>query len=100
MFFEFLKQVWDLWVERCRSKKALRMLNKQVWSVEFLTELLIMASKKHGPLEMTIISPNGAKIVVNTIDTKSRDVLDDNIFNHLDDDIRVSQFVETMRGNR
>ena len=36
-----IKQVWDVWVEQSRARKALRILNKQEWSVEFVTCLLV-----------------------------------------------------------
>ena len=43
-----IKQVWDVWVEQSRARKALRILNKQEWSVEFLTSLLVSAANKTG----------------------------------------------------
>ena len=94
----FLKQVWDVWVENKRSKKALRILNKQEWSIEFLTSLLQKAAGKLGQhLEMQIISPNGAKIIVRTIDKDVSSYKEDNIFDHLDDDIKIKQFMETLK---
>lgn len=95
-----IKQVWDVWVEQSRARKALRILNKQEWSVEFLTSLLVSAANKTGKqYEMSITSPNGAHIVVTTINKAQSNKVDDTIFNHLDDDLRIKQFIEGLRGN-
>lgn len=94
----FIKQVWDVWVENKRTRKALRVLNKQEWSIEFLTSLLRKAAALHGQhLEMQIISPNGAKIVVKTVDTDIIAQREENIFDHLDDDIKIRQFMENLK---
>lgn len=93
-----LKQWLEIQQERAKTHKALRLLTKQEWSVEFLTALLIRASNVvHRPLEMTIVHKNGMSIRINTIDTsESSTYRDDSIFNHLDDELKVRQFIEEV----
>jgi spore coat polysaccharide biosynthesis protein SpsF (cytidylyltransferase family) len=97
-FRKFLKEAWALWKERQHTHRALRILNKQEWSVEFLTALLLRASTMSGkPLEMTIHGPNNVAFTVNTIDHKQNYQQTDDIFNFLDDDIKIKQFMESIR---
>lgn len=95
---DIISEVWSVWVEQCKTRKALRILNKQEWSLEFLTTLIITAARKSGKeYEMTIVSPNGAHIVISTINKEPKKQIDDSIFNHLDDDIKVRQFIERLK---
>lgn len=93
----FIHQAWELFTERYRTRKALRLLSKQEWSVEFLTALLVRAANMaHRQLEMTITN-NSTVVKVNTIDTPmSGTYRDDSIFNHLDDTLRVNQFINEV----
>jgi hypothetical protein len=78
------------------THKALRLLNGQEWSVEFLTAMLIRASKlRRQDLEMDIYGKNGTKITVRTTDSVSK-FKDENIFEHLDDEIKIQQFMEQL----
>ena len=96
--WQFIKQAWALSIERSNTRKALRTLNKQQWSVEFLTAMLVRASNVvKQPLEMTIIGPGGVAIRINTIDNIETPYRDDNIFNHLDDEVRMRQFMESIK---
>ena len=92
----FLRQLIDLHIERQKTRKALRILSQQEWSVDFLTAMLIRsANLAHRPLEMTIYSKNGTAIKINTIDTPTSSVFtDDSIFNHLDNELKMKQFIE------
>jgi hypothetical protein len=97
-FRGFLKDVWLLWKERQLTRRALRILNAQDWSVEFLTSLLIRAaSASKQQLEMTIVGPNGRMLKVNTLESRPQAVVDEDIFNHLDDDVKIRQFMEAVR---
>lgn len=90
-----LKQVWDVYSERYRVHRALRLLKKQEWSVEFLTAMLIRAANMvHKPLEMTIIGPGGTRIIINTLESPTPIALqDESIFNHLDDEMKIRSFI-------
>ncbi len=89
--------------EHAETKKALRLLNKQNWSIEFLTAMLIRASRYYGSaLEMTINSPDGKSIVVKSADASNKptQLPDDDIFNHLDNERRIQEFVTELNRNK
>jgi hypothetical protein len=95
---KFIQDLWDLWVERHKIHKALRLLNKQEWSIEFLTHLLVRASKVSGtPLEIRIIGPNNVAVEVKYSELKPEQYKDDDIMNHLDDEVKMRQFMEQIR---
>jgi hypothetical protein len=97
----FLKEAWGLMAERGKIHRALRLMNKQTWSVEFLTALLYRASKTYNTqLEMEIVSKDGVKLVVRTTDTNKTQYKDDDILQHLDDEVKVSQFISLMQKKR
>ena len=90
-----LSQWFDILKERYLTRKAMRLLVKQEWSIDFLTAMLIRCANHSGrPYEMTISNGHNS-IKINTIDTPNNAAYrDDSIFNHLDDDLKVRQFVE------
>lgn len=91
----FLKQAWELHIEKVKTRKALRLLSKQEWSIEFLTALLIRAANlSNRPYEMTIQNGNSS-IVIKSASAQSA-YRDDSIFNHLDDELRVRQFIDEV----
>jgi hypothetical protein len=95
---KFIRDLWEVLVERTKIHKAMRLLAKQEWSVEFLTALLVRASNvTHQPLEMVLQSPGGAKLVVRTVEIKGTRLPDDNIFDHLDDDAKIRAFMEAAK---
>lgn len=92
----FIRQAWDIYVERHKTRKALRLLSKQEWSVEFLTAMLLKAANlAHQPLEMTITN-NNTSIRISTVDNVDSPYRDDSIFNHLDDSLKVEQFIASV----
>lgn len=96
--WHFLKEAWSIAVERAKIHKALRLLNKQSWSIEFLTALLYKAAKSYGTsLEMTITGPGGLALVVKTADTNTTQYKDENILEHLDDEVKVQQYITSMQ---
>jgi hydroxymethylpyrimidine pyrophosphatase-like HAD family hydrolase len=97
----FLKEAWGLMIERGKIHKALRLMNKQEWSVEFLTALLHRAARMYSTsLEMEIVSPNGARIVVRSGEPNNTQYKDDDILQHLDDEVKVNQFINMMQRKR
>jgi hypothetical protein len=94
---KFVKQLWRLWVERHEIHKALRLLSKQQWSIEFLTALLIRASRTAGPLEMYITGPDGVSVTVRSAEVTEQRYIDDDIMDHLDDDVYIKQFMERIK---
>jgi hypothetical protein len=97
----FLKEAWSVALERAHIHKALRLLNKQQWSIEFLTALLYKASRSYGTqLEMTITGPGGLSLTVKTTDKNSTPYRDEDILEYLDDEVKVNQFVAMMQRTR
>jgi hypothetical protein len=89
----FFREAWILAVERAQTRKALRLLSKQEWSVDFLTAMLLRAANlAHRPLQMTITHKD-TSITIRTTDELSTSYKPDNIFDHLDDDLRIRQFI-------
>jgi hypothetical protein len=100
-FGHFLKEAWSVAVERAKIHRSLRLLNKQTWSVEFLTALLYKASRSYGTqLEMTITGPGGFALNVKTTDKNPTPYKDEDILQYLDDEVKVNQFVAMMQHRR
>lgn len=92
----FIHQAWALATERMCTRKALRLLQKQEWSIEFLTAMLIRAANVvHRPLEMTIKNRE-TSVTIRTTDDVATPYKDDSIFNHLDDELKIRQFISEV----
>lgn len=86
-----------IYYEQAKRRRALRLLNKQSWSVEFLTELLVKASR-HSNIEdgitMSITSRNGTVLTINSKNAlRNSKYSDDDILNKLDDDTAINDFI-------
>jgi hypothetical protein len=94
---QFIKDAWDVLKERCKIHKAMRLLSKQEWSVEFLTSLVIKAARvSKQPTELEIVSCNGQRIIIRSTDRPSSKLPDDNIFDHLDDEAKMQAFMREV----
>ena len=94
-----LRQIIAIHYEQARRAKALRILKKQSWSVDFLSTLLMKSAKMLGsPLELTIMSPEGIAMKITARDMQDDGRVDDtDIFNHLDDQAAVNDFIYKHR---
>lgn len=93
-----IRDIIAIKAEEARQKKALRILAKQKWSVEFLTALLQKAAnKEHRPLELTITDPEGRTLKVVAVNKTENNDQSANIFDHLDDDYAIKRFMEQIR---
>ena len=94
---KFLRELWAVLVERCKVHRALRILNKQEWSIEFLQAMLIRSAKTlRTPLEMTINGPNGYSYTVRVKPDQEVKYKDENIFDNLDNEAAIRQFMENL----
>ena len=97
----FLQQVVAIYYEQALKKKAQRILEKQVWSADFLSMILSRAAKRtQTNLSMDIVSPNGTKLVITALynDSKlQKPIDDDDIFDHLYDSTAVNDFINAHR---
>ena len=90
------RQIIAIHYEQARRRKALRLLEKQHWSVDFLSTLLLKSAKMLGTsLQLTIVSPDDVKLIITAKDLKTDDgrIDDTDIFNHLDDQTAVNDFI-------
>lgn len=90
-----LRQVIAIRYEQAKRRKALRLLNKQEWSVEFMEYLVAHAAKDMNKrIEIEIESPAGHKLRIKSVDADYNSISADNdIFNHLDDQAAVDRFI-------
>ena len=90
-----LRQLISIAYEQAKRRKALRILNKREWSVEFLEYLVEHAAKTiHRRIELEVTSPQGHKLIIKSVSNNAAGLFADNdIFNHLDDDAAVNKFI-------
>lgn len=89
-----LRQLITIHYEQAQRRKALRILNKQEWSVEFLEHLVSHAAKiNKRNIVVTITSPAGHKLEIKSVETRDKLEADYDIFNHLDDAQAVNDFI-------
>ena len=91
-----LRQLIAIHYEQAKRRKALRILEKQHWSVDFLSTLLLKSARMLGTsLELTIKSPDDVVLKITAKDLKTDDgrIDDTDIFNHLDDAAAVNDFI-------
>lgn len=90
-----LRQIIAIHYEQSKRRKALRILAKQEWSIDFLTLLLRKAADmKKDNLEMEITSKGGHKFIIRSVNAQVDSYTDDNdIFNHLDDEAAIAAFI-------
>lgn len=89
-----LRQLIEIHYEQAQRRKALRILNKQEWSVEFLEALVVHAAKElKRNIVVTVTSPAGHKLEIKSVEGTNRYDASDDIFNHLDDQAAVERFI-------
>jgi hypothetical protein len=94
---QFIKDAWEVLKERYKTRKAMRLLCKQEWSVDFLTALLIRAARiSKQNLELELVSPLGQRIIIRSTDPAPRALADDSIFDHLDDEAKLQAFMREV----
>ena len=90
-----LWQIIAIKYEQARRRKALRILNRQEWSVEFIEYLCEHAAKVlNKDIVIAVTSPAGHKLEIKSIAEHAANLMaDDDIFNKLDDDVAVAEFI-------
>lgn len=91
------RKIVDIHFEQARRRKVIRQLQKQSWSFDFLALLLVKASQIAGQnLSLSITDREGVTFTLLYDKAKQADSverLNDSIFNHLDDDTAVADFI-------
>lgn len=94
-----LRKIIDIHHEQALRRKALRTLEKQSWSFDFLSLLLVKAGQMLGDgVTLQITDKNGVKLQLTYDQAKAntdKNVLNvaDDIFSKLDDDAAVEDFI-------
>lgn len=91
------RKIVEIHFEQARRQKIIRQLQKQSWSFDFLALLLVKASQVAGQnLSLSITDREGVTYTLAYDQAKQADSvqqLGDTIFNHLDDDTAVAEFI-------
>ena len=92
-----LRKIILIHYEQNKRRKVVRQLQKQSWSFDFLALLLVKASKiANQNLSLTITNKDGTSYTLTYDKAKESpaiDQLDDSIFNHLDDDAAIADYI-------
>lgn len=94
-----LRQIIAIRHEQAKRRRALRILNRQEWSVEFMEYLVEHAARVLGKdIVIEVESPAGHKLRISSVaDSRGDMMADDDIFNHLDDQAAVEAFIRDHR---
>lgn len=94
-----LSKILHIYYEQAKRRKALRILSKHEWSVDFLAMVLIKACKyRSSGMCLEITNVNGMKLTMTydqAVKSNVKETMDDNIFNHLDDSLAVDEYIRT-----
>lgn len=90
-----LRQIIAIHYEQAKRRKAIRELSKVEWSLEFLTEVLCHSAKVlHKDIVIELETKGGHKMRLSSVKDSSKLLSADNdIFNHLDDEVAVNNFI-------
>lgn len=94
-----LRKLIEIHYEQAKRRKALHLLEKQSWSVDFLSMLLVKAGKSLGhDIQLEITNKDNVKLRLTYNQAaradSNRQMSDDtDIFNKLDDSTAVEDFI-------
>lgn len=89
-----LRQIIAIHYEQCLRRRALRIASRQEWSVDFLSAVVAKAAKSTNiPVEIILEDNHGHKMHIRSLDVDRGRLDDDDIFNHLDDETAVNNFI-------
>lgn len=92
-----LRKIVDVYWNQVQVARAKRILIKQTWSIEFISQVLATAARINGNYDMqvTVTNKDGISITL-TASACKRALADDNsgsILDQLDNDAAVAQFI-------
>lgn len=91
------RKIINIHFEQIKRRRAIKLLQKQSWSFDFLSILLVKASKiANRNLTLEIVNKDGVKIMLtydNAKNSSSVNMLDDSIFDKLDDNLAIEEFI-------
>lgn len=93
-----LRQLVSIYFEQSKRRKALRLLQRQEWSFDFLSLLLVKAGKSLGDgIQLVIENKHGQKMSITYSQAKqstAEENLDSDILNNLDNITAVNDFIK------
>lgn len=93
------RKIVDIHHEQAMRRRALRYLEKQAWSIDFLSLLLVKAGNRMGEgVELVVTDKNGVSIRLsynNAVKSEAVKAMSDatDIFDRLDDEAAVESFI-------
>ena len=88
-----LGKVMSILHEEALRRKAVRRLERQAWSLDFITACLVKAGRVLGDgVMITVTNRDGMKLEMRYEDYKDM-ATEDNVFMRLDDDSFVEKFI-------
>ena len=93
----YILKIIDILHEDAKRRRAIRVLEKQSWGLEFLSAALVRAGKSLGEgISLVIVNRDGVRMELSYDSARSSleaSGLDDSIFMKLDDDLAVERFI-------
>jgi len=88
-----LRKLIDIYFEQAKRRKAVRLLERQSWSFDFLAAIVSRASKLAGKsISISVTNKDGTTLTI--VGSPDREVqYEDSIFDHLDDDTALQHFI-------
>ena len=96
--FSLLRKIVEIHFEQAKRRKALRILEKQAWSLDFIVQMFVKAGKvlSDGVI-LEITDKNNVTMRLTYDQAKQRasgiTQADDDIFDKLDDDTAVDDYI-------
>lgn len=89
------RQLIAIHYEQAKRRKALRQLAKVEWTWEFLESVITHSAQLlNKNIQVTIETKSGNKFTLSSVTNKNTSLSQDNdIFNHLDDEAAVQEFI-------
>jgi len=87
------KQLIAILFEQAKRRKALRILEKQAWSTDYLIFLMRKANLG-SDVTFTVTNRFNETIKIHVDKHSSIVDPDDDIFNHLDDSVAIAKFIQ------
>lgn len=88
-----LRKLIDIYFEQAKRRKAVRLLEKQSWSFDFLAAVVSKAAKLSGKaISISVTNKDGTTLTIAGSPDKETQY-EDSIFDHLDDDTALQHFI-------
>lgn len=88
-----LRKLIDIYFEQAKHRKAVRLLERQSWSFDFLAAVVNKAAKLSGKaMSISVTNKDGTTLTIaGSPDNETQ--FEDSIFDHLDDDTALQHFI-------